>query len=799
MANEVRGDKLRDMIIYLCSKCNLSCKHCLPDGTLILTDRGILEIEEVVSRFKKQESIKVLTHKGRWKKIKNILIHSYTGTLVSIKPYCLPPIKLTKGHRIIVSDVAYGEKRKIEIEKIDNTKCLWIPKPIICNPYQTKNFDIKSFIPNRLIVPIKFKKADLQKIIDLTKKGKTSFDIGNELGLAPSYVRTLRSRYKRGECERSIWLIESKTGLRYIGGKKTIPRFVDLEKLAKLFGYFCSEGSAYAIKKRPNSFSLTFSFGKHETEYIEEVVNLVKELFGITPRVYVEKTATHINIMNSVIARLFLTACGSNSHEKIIPKIILHSTNKIICSFLQGYLNGDGCFSESNGKKYIAFCSVSKKLVYGLITLMLRLGCHGSYSYKKEINGNINGRKIHGGPAYFVMLSQMEAIKLCNLIFKTKFRNYSQITDKANCKKWYETKDGWFVKIHKIKNEEYNGYVYNLTVADDESFVSPFIAISNCYLPQQNPPKELSLEDLEWIQKTFVIKNVNLMGGEPFLYPHLEEAVNMFKRVTITTNGLALASGNSQAADWIKLFRRKKAAKDNAISVQLSIEGDQVDTDNVRGDGVWNEVITTAKLLVKNDISCFFRCDCHGGNLQKIPWLIDEVCHPLNTPLILFPLIGVPPLTVEQQIWLFNLILEKNSKYNSENLVYQPHFMQWLRKPGRCGAGSERLCVTYDRDIIPCHFDFDYILGHIGMNLDVLNKNRELFLKAAKRIQPSCEFCNNADVCRSGCYKTESHAGCPLKQRFTLEAYADMHGVDVGSLSKQISGMRDLLKESLIC
>jgi len=125
--------------------------------------------------------------------------------------------------------------------------------------------------------------------------------------------------------------------------------------------------------------------------------------------------------------------------------------------------------------------------------------------------------------------------------------------------------------------------------------------------------------------------------------------------------------------------------------------------------------------------------------------------------------------------------------------------MQWLGEKGRCEAGSERLCITYDKDITPCHFDFDYILGHVGMKLDILNKNREMFLKAAKRIQPSCDFCDKAEMCRSSCYMANSHAGCPLKQQFTLEAYANLHDVDVGSLSKQISGMKGLLKESLVC
>lgn len=316
----------------------------------------------------------------------------------------------------------------------------------------------------------------------------------------------------------------------------------------------------------------------------------------------------------------------------------------------------------------------------------------------------------------------------------------------------------------------------------------------HCYLTGMQPPKQLSIDDLTWIADTFKIKNTMLIGGEPTLYPQLEEAINLFDRVTLSTNGLTLANETSTAQNLMNMFKTKEK-----ISIQLSIEGNKKDTDDIRGDGVWDKVISAAKLLVKNDIKCYFRCSYHMGNLKSIPWIIGEVGHPLDIPLVLFPLIGAPPLTADQQAWLFNIIVEKNTEYNGRNLIAQPHFMQWLGEKGRCEAGSERLCITYDKDITPCHFDFDYILGHVGMKLDILNKNREMFLKAAKRIQPSCDFCDKAEMCRSSCYMANSHAGCPLKQQFTLEAYANLHDVDVGSLSKQISGMKGLLKESLVC
>jgi radical SAM protein with 4Fe4S-binding SPASM domain len=324
---------------------------------------------------------------------------------------------------------------------------------------------------------------------------------------------------------------------------------------------------------------------------------------------------------------------------------------------------------------------------------------------------------------------------------------------------------------------------------------------NHCYLHEEKKPKELSIKDMQWIKNTFDIKNVNFIGGEPFLYSHLEEALAMFDKITLTTNGVFLASESSKVDHWIDLFKQKskQSKTEERFLVQLSIEGNEEITDAIRGKGVWKKVMTTAQLLKKNGIGCYFRSSYHEGNLDNIPWIIDNVCQSLGIPLLLFPQIGMPPLDIGQQIWLFKLILDKNVQYKSRHAVSQPHFMQWLGEPGRCGAGAERLCITYNREIIPCHFDFDYYLGQIGTPLAIINKNRELFLKTAKQIKSDCVFCKNSNICRSSCYVSSSNQGCPFKGNYNVERWAHNQHIDMNSISLQVSNMKGLLRGSLIC
>lgn len=321
------------------------------------------------------------------------------------------------------------------------------------------------------------------------------------------------------------------------------------------------------------------------------------------------------------------------------------------------------------------------------------------------------------------------------------------------------------------------------------------LSCSHCFLEDENPVKQLSLNDLDWLTKTFEIKSVNLLGGEPFLYPYIKEAVQMFDKVTISTNGLVLASESTKSKEMIEMLKSKK----KNVSVQLSIEGNQADTDRVRGEGVWKKVISAATLLKKNEIPCHLRSSYSIKNLEHIPWIIDTIAHPLHMPLALFPEIGATPLSTDQQKWLFSLMVQRNNQYQEHSLVDQPHFFQFLGMPGRCGAGSERICLTYNKELVPCHFDFNYVLGFVGSKINIINQNRERFLKNAKQINDACDHCTKADVCRSGCYMSEAYQGCPLKKNFTVERFALANDIDEKALSMQISSMKGLLKGSLIC
>ncbi|MCX6666210.1 MAG: hypothetical protein NT038_09185, partial [Euryarchaeota archaeon] len=667
--------KKPELTIYLTNNCNLTCKHCLPKGSLILTDEGLIEIEKAISLVRAGKKLQVISHKGKWQKIIDVFEHNYDDDLISIKPYSLPLFKLTKGHKVFVA--TENGLEKIEVEKLNKEHLLWIPKQ---NQITKSNdaIDLLSFVPEGIITSKKLRKVDLNKFTKLIKENMTSERIGEQLGIHPTYVRKLKQEVIKGRLKKCILIVEKDGKIRYMGGRREINRCVDQNKLAKLLGYYCAEGCAEISKNRPNSGVVRFTLGHHETEYIEEIKDLIERTFGITPATHKTKTSTHIVITNAILARFFIETCGENCYKKTVPTFLFNSaTEKNIINFLAGYINGDGSRFDArlNTDRTISFASASDKLAMGVAILFWRVGYIFSY-HLVHPKGTIDGRELHGGIAHLFQIHSNKAKELENKLFG----DTNSIGNKRNGAV-IEKEDGWLVKIWEITSEKYSGMVYNITVENDESYTAPFIAIGNCYNGRSEGNRELSIDDLNWLLENIDNKRTTFLGGEPMLYPHLEEAINAFPMVTVSTNGMLITEEN------VHILKK-------ATGVQCSVEIGRGETNYIRGENVWETVMAAGELLHSEGIEHYFRASFWEGNLPYLKEFIE-----MDAPLALFPRLDKPPLPPNLTSKLFEEVLKH------ENWILAlPNFLQYLRKPGRCKAGTERLNVYYDKKITPCNF-----------------------------------------------------------------------------------------------
>jgi radical SAM protein with 4Fe4S-binding SPASM domain len=276
----------------------------------------------------------------------------------------------------------------------------------------------------------------------------------------------------------------------------------------------------------------------------------------------------------------------------------------------------------------------------------------------------------------------------------------------------------------------------------------------HCYVDNAKQ-YELSSEDLLWIKDNFETRKVIIMGGEPLLYGLLEEILNLFDNVTISTNSLLVP----KKINVLKEYRDK-------ITMQISIEGGKEETNAIRGNNkidVWSECMTSARLLKDNLVKFYFRCSYHSGNLRNIYDEVFGLKKKFGVDLMFLPRVDEPPLGYDEQIEFFKEVLSHKC------IVFQPHFFRFIGKNGRCKAGNERLNVYFDKRITPCNLELDYTIGHIYDDPVKIKNNMKIFVENFKELPFQCTTCKHADGCGGSCYIAKSYLHCPLRDDFTIK------------------------------
>lgn len=148
----------------------------------------------------------------------------------------------------------------------------------------------------------------------------------------------------------------------------TLPTFLD-EKWGNLLGYLVGDGTW----GDDHAVSVTVE----HPETWGHLRTLFMELLG-EPRVQMDERTENTGRLEfcSVRARRFLDAIGWKlgcaRDEKMIPWVVLRSPKPVVCAFLRGLFETDGC-AESGGR-IISFSTASFRLAHEVQTVLLNLG-----------------------------------------------------------------------------------------------------------------------------------------------------------------------------------------------------------------------------------------------------------------------------------------------------------------------------------------------------------------------------------------------------------------------------------------
>ncbi|MCX6709260.1 MAG: hypothetical protein NTW67_06470 [Candidatus Woesearchaeota archaeon] len=408
--------------------------HCLLPGTYLHSESGLKKIEEV------SQADKVITHRGRIRKVIKTYKRVYKGEVYKIIPwYFREGLTTTPEHPFFA----------IKSFK----KCSWtkgVCKPL-CADKTCKNRKYEKYSPlwvqakdleegDFLIYPRmkNVKDADYIKISDFIK---------NPI-LDSTFVGIKGNRTK------------------FIKNQIRINK-----EFCRLAGYYLAEG--YSIRNE----AIGFSFNKKEKEYIVDVINLMNELFGLPHTKIDERKGAdiifHSHILNEFFKRLFYIGGENRAWNKSVPEFMLGLSKEKQTELFRGWWRGDGGYT------------VSHELASQMKSICIRLGIIPSISVDsaekftargKHFIGNRKISTIHD-TYIFSNLSFFEEKELL------KDKSFKKFVNRRNMKHGWIDDNFIYLPIRKIEIRDYQGDVYNLEVEEDNSYLTEYVAVHNCWTP----------------------------------------------------------------------------------------------------------------------------------------------------------------------------------------------------------------------------------------------------------------------------------------------------------------------------
>lgn len=400
-------------------------EHCVVGGTKIITDRGLKRIERI------KEGDMVLTHMGRFRKVEKIESRE-VGSVRCIVSKGLEPLKITSDHAIWTMEMS-----------------------------TSGSFDGVSMVGNRVV----WKKAGEIQSRDyvLTKRGQWEPMNGGCDGmtipiLTPDFNATeidLRYFYSR--------LPDGNGRYHFIDDGKTIKMsdsrsqaLIYKQPLDYEFGRFCG------LYLAEGSLCIDMSFNKNEDYLLDESREFIVKRFGIRAHSWKDEKTNRAGVRSCLnrIKSFFLTF-GKKASRKRIPWWAWMAPEEFHKGLVDGWVDGDGCLDISSN--VLNATTVSLHLAWGMRIIASRLGYWPSMTVTDDRGTLIKiGTKITGKSNYKAYCLSMQ---------KRKYTVARRCEDALG--------------LYVIENKEEKGdvKVWNLQVAEDNSYTTTGGCVHNCAFP----------------------------------------------------------------------------------------------------------------------------------------------------------------------------------------------------------------------------------------------------------------------------------------------------------------------------
>ncbi len=173
--------------------------------------------------------------------------------------------------------------------------------------------------------------------------------------------------------------------IRKTFGRKIQPLRLNIEpneRLGEFLGLFASDGS-YSFAHRSYHYRLELDLSDYQIEYALKVSDMIQEIFGKKPRIWVDKKAHMIQVRLygksiSKVLRKFLRWRGRRTYTISFREDVLDFGMPFLKGIIRGLVAGDG--SVYVPKSRISFGVVSAELARQYSSMLTRFGIL-SHSY----------------------------------------------------------------------------------------------------------------------------------------------------------------------------------------------------------------------------------------------------------------------------------------------------------------------------------------------------------------------------------------------------------------------------------
>jgi len=248
-------------------------------------------------------------------------------------------------------------------------------------------------------------------------------------------------------------------------------RAVD-EDLCEFLGWYLAEGTL-------SRGAVRLHLGTTDLPYLPRLTTIVERLFGATPRIAGGPGGQVTLSFGSAEATLIVKGLqlGVTTRHKHLPDLLLNLDESCQLAFLAGYYLGDGTKGARDDR--LGFAIASRSNADALGYLLGQLGVVASISEHGSATSSIRGKAVRNDGHFTVTVTGMAQVRRLRRVWRDasnaplirerlagardRRNNIEQINDQLVA-----------LPITSIDSEAWDALVYDLSVADDESFVAGF-------------------------------------------------------------------------------------------------------------------------------------------------------------------------------------------------------------------------------------------------------------------------------------------------------------------------------------